>query len=156
MVMELPSLVTLCLSALIKHLSDYRLEHVLDLTKYFQSFSTRSHMLLNGNTLSSLEIYRNQTDYTTKGSLFWTLDRTKTKFGRRLLRKWVGRPLLDKKQLEERIDAVGEMRESRDPKLEKLKELLGKISYDLEKGLIRIYYGKVGGDAALFGGIVAN
>ncbi|TGZ85655.1 mismatch repair MSH3 [Ascodesmis nigricans] len=141
-VTELPTLVTLCLSALIKHLSDYGLEHVLDLTKYFQPFSTRSHMLLNGNTLSSLEIYRNQTDHTSKGSLFWTLDKTKTRFGKRLLRNWVGRPLLDQHQLQERINAVEEMREGGDPKLEKLKELLSKISYDLEKGLIRIYYGK--------------
>ena len=127
---------------MIKHLSDYGLEHVFDLTKYFQSFSGRAHMLLNGNTLSSLEIYRNQTDFTTKGSLFWTLDRTKTKFGRRLLRHWVGRPLLDKHQLELRVAAVEESRREDNPKIEKLKTLLAKTSYDLEKGLIRIYYGK--------------
>jgi len=143
-VLDLSQLVTICLSAMIKHLTDYGLEHVFDLTKYFQSFSGRSHMLLNGNTLSSLEIYRNQTDYTTKGSLFWTLDRTKTKFGRRLLRNWVGRPLLDRYQLEERLKAVEEMAKGDNPKLDSLKELLGKVSYDLEKGLIRIYYGKVG------------
>ena len=143
-VMDLPGLVTVCLSAMITHLTDYGLEHVFDLTKYFQSFSGRSHMLLNGNTLSSLEIYRNQTDYTTKGSLLWTLDRTKTKFGRRLLRNWVGRPLLDRVRLEERVQAVEEMARGGDgPKLEQLKGLLAKISYDLEKGLIRIYYGKV-------------
>lgn len=127
---------------MIKHLTEYGLEHIFDLTKYFQSFSGRSHMLLNGNTLSSLEIYRNQTDYTTKGSLFWTLDRTKTKFGRRLLRHWVGRPLLDKQQLEERVAAVEEARRGDSPKIDMLKALLAKISYDLEKGLIRIYYGK--------------
>ena len=142
-VLDLSQLVTICLSAMIRHLTDYGLEHVFDLTKYFQSFSGRSHMLLNGNTLSSLEIYRNQTDYTTKGSLFWTLDRTKTKFGRRLLRNWVGRPLLDRHQLEERLKAVEEMAKGDNPKLDSLKELLGKVSYDLEKGLIRIYYGKV-------------
>ena len=143
-VMDLPGLVTVCLSAMITHLTDYGLEHVFDLTKYFQSFSGRSHMLLNGNTLSSLEIYRNQTDYTTKGSLLWTLDRTKTKFGRRLLRNWVGRPLLDRQRLEERVQAVEEMvRGGDNPKLELLKLLLAKISYDLERGLIRIYYGKV-------------
>ncbi|CCX06910.1 Similar to DNA mismatch repair protein msh3; acc. no. Q5B6T1 [Pyronema omphalodes CBS 100304] len=141
-VMGLPPLVTTCLSAMITHLTDYGLEHVFDLTKYFQSFSGRSHMLLNGNTLSSLEIYRNQTDFSTKGSLFWTLDRTKTKFGRRLLRNWVGRPLLDRHQLEQRVEAVEEMAHGDNPKLEKLKELISKITYDLEKGLIRIYYGK--------------
>ncbi|KAI5795094.1 muts domain V-domain-containing protein [Geopyxis carbonaria] len=141
-VLDLPRLVKLCLSSMINHLAAYGLEHVFDLTKYFQPFSARSHMLLNGNTLSSLEIYRNATDYTTKGSLFWTLDRTKTKFGRRLLRKWVGRPLLDQAQLEARIAAVEEIRDGSNPKIETLKTLLSRISYDLEKGLIRIYYGK--------------
>jgi DNA mismatch repair protein MSH3 len=93
---QLSEHVTICLSAMITYLSDYGLEHVFDLTKYFQPFSARSYMMLNGNTLSSLEIYQNQTDYTSKGSLFWTMDRTKTRFGQRLLRKWVGRPLIDK------------------------------------------------------------
>ena len=143
-VLKLPEDVTVCLSAMIKHMTEYGLEHVFDLTKYFQSFSARSHMLLNGNTLSSLEIYQNQTDHKVKGSLFWTLDRTRTRFGQRLLRKWVGRPLLDKSKLEERVTAVEELK---DPKkiypVERLKSLLSKVKSDLEKSLIRIYYGKV-------------
>lgn len=142
-VLAFPDLVQICLSAMITHLTSYGLEHVFDLTKYFTPFSARSHMLLNGNTLSSLEIYRNQTDYTTKGSLFWTLDRTKTKMGRRLLRKWVGRPLLHKEKLEERIEAVEEILSGKNGKLDRLRELIGRVGYDLEKGLIRIYYGKV-------------
>jgi DNA mismatch repair protein MSH3 len=143
-VLELPEQVTICLSSMIKHLSEYGLEHVFDLTKYFQSFSARSHMLLNGNTLTSLEIYQNQTDYSSKGSLFWTMDRTRTRFGQRLLRKWVGRPLLDKIQLEERVSAVEELLNSeRHVQVERLKALLGKVKSDLEKSLIRIYYGKV-------------
>ena len=133
----------ICLSAMITHLTEYGLEHVLDLTKYFQSFSARSHMLLNGNTLTSLELYHNQTDHTEKGSLFWTLDRTQTRFGQRLLRKWVGRPLLDKHKLEERIAAVEELKGSdRVVAVDKLRQVLGKIKGDLEKTLIRIYYKK--------------
>ncbi|KAF2795618.1 DNA mismatch repair protein-like protein msh3 [Melanomma pulvis-pyrius CBS 109.77] len=140
---QLSEHVTICLSAMITHLSEYKLEHVFDLTKYFQPFSARSYMLLNGNTLSSLEIYQNQTDYTGKGSLFWTMDRTKTRFGQRLLRKWVGRPLIDKERLEERISAVEELKEGENTiPVDKLKFLLGKIRTDLEKVLIRIYYKK--------------
>lgn len=135
--------VTICLSALITHMTEYGLEHVFDLTKNFQAFSARSHMLLNGNTLSSLEIYQNQTDHTVKGSLFWTMDRTKTRFGQRLLRKWVGRPLLNKTKLEERIDAVEELRSGDNVvATEKLKRLLSQVKTDLEKSLIRIYYHK--------------
>ena len=144
-VLKLPEDVTICLSAMINHMAEYGLEHVFDLTKYFQPFSARSHMLLNGTTLTSLEIYQNQTDHSEKGSLFWTLDRTKTRFGQRLLRKWVGRPLLVKAQLEKRISAVEEVLSSeRTVKIDKIKHLLSQIRSDLEKSLIRIYYGKVG------------
>ena len=144
-VLKLAEGVTICLSAMITHLTDYGLEHVFDLTKYFQSFSARSHMLLNGTSLTSLEIYQNQTDHTERGSLFWTMDRTKTRFGQRLLRKWVGRPLLRKAELEERIAAVEELNDDQPTvKVDKVKHLLSQIRSDLEKSLIRIYYGKVG------------
>lgn len=143
-VLKLAESVTICLSAMITHLTEYGLEHVFDLTKYFQPFSARSHMLLNGTTLASLEIYQNQTDHSEKGSLFWTLDRTQTRFGQRLLRKWVGRPLLDKRKLEERISAVEELRDGKSTiPVDKIKFLVSKVKADLEKSLIRIYYGKV-------------
>ena len=143
-VLKLAEGVTICLSAMITHLTDYGLQHIFDLTKYFQSFSARSHMLLNGTSLTSLEIYQNQTDHTGKGSLFWTLDRTKTRFGQRLLRKWVGRPLLRKAELEERIAAVEELNnDQRTARVDRVKHLLSQIRSDLEKSLIRIYYGKV-------------
>lgn len=134
---------TICLSAMIEHLSEYGLEHVFDLTKYFQSFSARSHMLLNGNTLNSLEVYLNQTDHSERGSLFWTLDRTQTRFGQRLLRKWVGRPLLDRTRLDERVAAVEELKDGEaTTTVDRIKTLLGKTRGDLEKSLIRIYYKK--------------
>ncbi|KAK6002759.1 hypothetical protein QM012_001509 [Aureobasidium pullulans] len=140
---QLSELVTMCLSAMITHLTDYGLEHVFDLTKNFQSFSARSHMLLNGNTLSSLEIYQNQTDYTERGSLFFILNRTQTRFGQRLLRKWVGRPLLDQTQLQTRIGAVEELLDSdRAIPTDRIKNLLAHVRGDLEKSLIRIYYKK--------------
>ncbi|KAL8694171.1 MAG: hypothetical protein Q9218_001114 [Villophora microphyllina] len=142
-VLKLSEDVTICLSAMITHMAEYGLEHVFDLTKYFQSFSARSHMLLNGTTLTSLEIYQNQTDHTERGSLFWTLDRTETRFGRRLLRKWVGRPLLVREELEARIAAVEELKDSQGvARVEKIKSLLSQVKSDLEKSLIRIYYGK--------------
>src|ERR1700737_3954175 len=88
-----PRLTVLALSALITYTIDFGLQNVFT-SKYFQHFSSRAHMLLNGSTISSLEIYRNQTDFSEKGSLLWVLDHTRTKFGRRMLRKWIGRPLL--------------------------------------------------------------
>lgn len=142
-ILNLSENVTICLSAMITHLEEYGLEHVFKLTKYFESFSTRSHMLLSGNTLTSLEIFLNQTDHKEKGSLFWSLDKTQTRFGQRLLRKWVGRPLLDKGQIEERVNAVEELKNGyQTPRVDKIHSLLRNIKCDLERSLIRIYYGK--------------
>lgn len=142
-VLKLPEPVTVCLSAMINHLKDYELEHIFDLTKYFQSFSTRSHMLINGTTLESLEVYRNSTDSTEKGSLFWALDKSRTRFGQRLLRKWVGRPLLNRDELEARLAAVEELLEKQSTApVDQLEKLLTNIRIDLERSLIRIYYGK--------------
>jgi len=142
-VLKLPEQVIICLSAMITHLSEYGLEHIFDLTKYFQSFTTRQHMLINGTTLESLEVYRNATDHSEKGSLLWALDKTRTRFGQRLLRKWIGRPLLNQEQLEERVAAVEELLENQSTmKVDKLTGMLSSIRTDLERSLIRIYYGK--------------
>lgn len=142
-VLKLPEPVTICLSAMMNHLKEYGLEHIFNLTKYIQSFSTRSHMLINGTTLESLEVYRNSTDHSEKGSLFWAVDKTMTRFGQRLLRKWVGRPLLDRGQLEARLEAVEELlnKQSTAP-LDQLTKVLSTTKTDLERSLIRIYYGK--------------
>jgi DNA mismatch repair protein MSH3 len=114
-VADFPKRVVVVLAHAIKHLSAFSIADAFLETKFFSKFSTRAHMLLNGNTLTNLsvsccldcskpvanlacsEIYRNETDYTTKGSLMWILDRTVTKFGARLLKSWVGKPLVDKK-----------------------------------------------------------
>ena len=142
-VLQLPEHEMVCLSALIKHFSAFNLEHVFDLGKSFQCFSVRSLMSLNGTTLSSLEIYQNQTDRTGRGTLFWVLDRTKTRFGQRLLRRWVGRPLLDKVELEIRIAAVEELKDAHsNSNAESLKSLMSAIKIDLEKSLMRICYGR--------------
>lgn len=142
-VLKLPEPVTVCLSAMITHLKEYGLEHIFDLTKYFTSFSTRTHMLVNGTTLESLEVYRNQTDHTEKGSLLWAIDKTNTRFGQRLLRKWIGRPLLDQGKLEERVAAVEELHSQQSTwRVDKIEGLLSSTRMDLERSLIRIYYGK--------------
>jgi DNA mismatch repair protein MSH3 len=100
-------------------------------------------MLINGTTLESLEVYRNATDHGERGSLFWAVDKTLTRFGQRLLRKWVGRPLLDRLHLEDRLAAVQELldKQSTAP-VDQLTKLLTTNKTDLERSLIRIYYGK--------------
>jgi len=100
-------------------------------------------MLLSANTLGNLEIYRNQTDYSVKGSLLWLMDNTKTKMGKRMLRDWIGRPLVTIAMLEERLDAITELKDDNTLTLEKLKGLLKGAMPDLGRGLSRIQYGRV-------------
>ncbi|XP_013390152.1 DNA mismatch repair protein Msh3-like [Lingula anatina] len=76
-----------------------------------------------------------------RGSLFWVLNNTLTKFGDRLLRKWVAQPLLDVSALNDRLDAVTELMTSECVALSRMREELRKLP-DLEKGLCTIYHKK--------------
>ncbi|KAF4615129.1 hypothetical protein D9613_003157 [Agrocybe pediades] len=138
---DLPRRVVIALAHSIKYLSNFGIADAFLETKFFTKFTTRAHMLLAANTLINLEIFRNDTDNTTRGSLIWVLDRTKTKFGARLLRSWVSRPLVDKRVLEERIGAVQEILDSNAETLLTLRGLLKGLP-DLAKGLCRIQYGQ--------------
>ncbi|CDO74876.1 hypothetical protein BN946_scf185004.g26 [Trametes cinnabarina] len=138
---DFSKLVVIALAHAVKYLSTFNIADALRETRFFAKFTERTHMLLNANTLTNLEIYRNETDYSTKGSLIWILDRTSTKFGARLLKSWVGRPLIDPHALRERTEGVEEILGNRSPKLTLLRELLRRLP-DLARGLCRIQYGK--------------
>lgn len=96
-VTDLPKRVVVALAHAIRCLSAFSIADPFLETNFFSHFTTKTHMLLGANTLSNLEIYHNETDWTTHGSLMSILDQTKTRFGARLLRDWVGRPLIDKR-----------------------------------------------------------
>jgi DNA mismatch repair protein MSH3 len=98
-------------------------------------------MLLGANTMNNLEIFQNETDHSRRGSLFEILDQTKTSFGSRLLKNWVSKPLIDKKVLTERIDAIEEIITSEHHHLNTLYSVLRKLP-DLERGLCHIQYGQ--------------
>ncbi|CAE6439755.1 unnamed protein product [Rhizoctonia solani] len=140
-VVDFPKNVVIALAHLMKHLESFQLSEVFLKTEFFMSFMNRSHMLVSGNSLHNLEIFRNQTDFTETGSLVWVLNKTKTKFGSRMLRSWIGRPLVDRKILQERVDAVEEIMETKELKIERLQLLLKGLP-DLVKGLCRIQYKK--------------
>lgn len=94
---DFPKHVVVALAHAIKHLSAFGIADALLETKFFNKFTTKAHMLLAANTLINLEVFRNETDHTIKGSLIEVLNKTQTKFGARLLKSWIGRPLVDKK-----------------------------------------------------------
>ncbi|KAI7897085.1 muts domain V-domain-containing protein [Mucor mucedo] len=139
-IVELPDIIIKTLACLIRYLDEFKLSSILKNTT-FSHFISESHMLLNANTLVNLEIYKNSTNGKEQGSLFSILNHTSTKFGQRLLRRWVGRPLLNVERLNQRIDAVEEIISTELVQKNRLVTLLKKLP-DIEKGLCRIHYGK--------------
>ncbi|KAI9331538.1 muts domain V-domain-containing protein [Zopfochytrium polystomum] len=139
---------SMCLGAMLHYLREFSLEQALFLTKSFESFSSVGHMVLSGNTLTQLEIFqsdlRDAAGSAGKGSLFWVLDHTITRFGGRLLRKWIRRPLVKVSALNERVNALEELIEcikNQNQTVMKLTSLLTQLP-DLEKGLARIHYAR--------------
>ncbi len=71
-----------------------------------RSYSTSGFMTLDAATRRNLELTETIREGSKRGSLLDVLDRTVTPMGGRLLRTWIGQPLLDRAQLERRLDAV--------------------------------------------------
>jgi len=140
-ILGLPEKVIIATAGLLHHLQAFSLEGIFQRPKYFTPFAQRGSMLLNANTLANLEIFRNQTDYKVTGSLFSILDHTKTAFGQRMLRRWVSKPLLQMAPLQERVEAVDQILNSKSYLLGKMRGLMKGLP-DLERGLARIHYGK--------------
>ncbi|MFC1860443.1 DNA mismatch repair protein MutS [Chloroflexota bacterium] len=70
------------------------------------TYSTGSFMALDVNTQNNLELFRSGSSRTVSGSLLSIIDLTQTAMGGRLLKRWLGQPLLDITELARRQDAI--------------------------------------------------
>jgi DNA mismatch repair protein MutS len=64
------------------------------------------HLILDEASLRNLEVFRTSRDGQRRGSLLWAVDRTQTSMGARLLRAWLGAPLLDIPAITARQDGI--------------------------------------------------
>jgi DNA mismatch repair protein MutS len=78
------------------------LEQLTRLTTY----STESFMTLDAQTRRNLELFQSSRLGTVSGSLLSVIDLTKTPMGGRLLKRWLGQPLLDLAELKKRQDTI--------------------------------------------------
>ncbi|WP_407354969.1 DNA mismatch repair protein MutS [Methanolobus sp. WCC5] len=78
------------------------LSQVQSLNTYFDS----QFMVLDAITLRNLEIIRNVRGEGNDSSLMGVLDETKTPMGKRLLQKWLLKPLISVDAINDRLDAV--------------------------------------------------
>ena len=106
-------------------------------------YSGEQYMKLNLTTRRNLELLETMRSKEKRGSLLWVLDRTRTPMGKRLIRSWVERPLLNPAKISRRLNAVEEL--TKDSILrDTLSEQLTGI-HDLERLMSRIVYGSANG-----------
>jgi DNA mismatch repair protein MutS len=70
------------------------------------TYSAESYMALDVQTQRNLEIFQASRTGAVQGSLLSVIDLTRTAAGGRLLKRWLGQPLLDIKELNRRLDAI--------------------------------------------------
>ena len=126
------------INALIGYLNETQmtsLEHINTITIYNLS----KYMSLDVNARRNLEITEKMRDKSKKGTLLWVLDKTSTSMGGRLLRRWLNDPLLDVKEIQERLNAVKELKDNLMIRGD-IEETLKKV-YDIERLAGKMTYG---------------
>lgn len=106
------------------------------------TYSTTGFMTLDPATRRNLELTATIRDGSKRGSLLDVLDRTVTPMGARLLRTWIGQPLLDLDRLEARLDAVEALHTSGTARAA-VRVALRQVA-DLERLVNRLLVGRVG------------
>jgi len=100
------------------------------------TYSTNSFMALDVNTQKNLELFQRSHSGATSGSLLSIIDLTKTAIGGRLLKRWLGQPLLDITELVKRQDAIGWFYDNSLARKQTI-SLLGEVA-DLERLINRV------------------
>ena len=101
-------------------------------------YAAEKYMLIDSSSRRNLELVETLREKQKRGSLLWVLDKTKTAMGARTLRSYVEQPLIDRDEIEQRLEALEELNKNgmlRD----EIREYLGPV-YDLERLIIRISY----------------
>ena len=130
------------INALLKYLEDTQ-KTSLDHINTIKIYNTTRYMALDINARRNLELTEKMRDKSKKGTLLWVLDKTSTSMGGRLLRRWINDPLIDRAEINERLDAVEELKDSiilRGDVIEALKKV-----YDIERLAGKISYGNANG-----------
>ena len=123
--------------ALMLYLQDTQKTSLAHFTHLYPYLTSR-YMLLDSSTRRNLELTETLREKQKRGSLLWVLDKTKTAMGARTMRQFATQPLIDKDEIEKRLDSVealsknaitrDEIREYLNP-IYDLERLLGKVSY---------------------------
>jgi DNA mismatch repair protein MutS len=103
---------------------------------HLSTYTTSDFMALDAQTQRNLEIFQGARSGTAEGSLLGVIDLTRTAMGGRLLKRWLGQPLLDAPALKQRQNAIGWLAENALAR-NKIVAMLGQMA-DLERLINRI------------------
>ncbi|MCB7521179.1 DNA mismatch repair protein MutS [[Clostridium] hylemonae] len=123
--------------ALLAYLTETQKTDLTHLSK-LTGYAAGKYMMLDSSTRRNLELCETLREKQKRGSLLWVLDKTKTAMGARTLRKYIEQPLIDKEEIERRLDAVEEFKEGAIAR-EEIREYLSPV-YDLERLVCKITY----------------
>ncbi len=128
---------TIAAGALLKYLYETQKNNLGNMTS-LQLYSSGKYMIIDSSTRRNLELVETMREKQKRGSLLWVLDKTKTAMGARMLRSYVEQPLIEKEEIERRLDAVEALKENAMTR-EEIREYLTPV-YDLERLIGRVTY----------------
>ncbi len=102
-------------------------------------FLVREFMVLDSACQRNLELVKNLYDGSSRGTLLEVLDHTVTSLGGRKLREWLLNPLMSAVEIEKRLGAVAEFKDSHKLRAD-IRNNLGSV-YDLERLISRVSLG---------------
>ncbi len=123
--------------ALLKYLYETQKTSLAHMS-HIQPYSTNKFMIIDSSTRRNLELCETLREKQKRGSLLWVLDKTRTAMGARMLRSFIEQPLIDREEIEDRLDALEELNAHMITR-EELREYLNPI-YDLERLIGRVVY----------------
>lgn len=127
------------LGAIIDYLRDTQKRDDIETPSEIEFYDGNDFMALDVSARKNLELTKSMMSGDKKHSLLWVIDKTKTAMGKRMIRAWLERPLVNPTKIVKRQNAVAELYDN-DILRDDVRQALGSIN-DMERLMSRIAYG---------------
>lgn len=128
----------LCTGEVLKFIKETQKRTLNNINK-ISLYNISDFMIVDSTTRRNLELTATIRDKKKTGSLLGVLDKTMTSMGGRLIKKWINQPLINKRQIDRRLDSIEELIKNF-ILLQAIRNCIDGI-YDLERILSRVSYG---------------
>ncbi len=127
----------IAVGATVKYLKNTQKNDLSNITD-INFYSENQYVKIDYSTKRNLEVTQNMRDGKKYGTVLWALDKTKTSMGKRLLRSWLEKPLINVAHITKRHVAVSELYNN-SILLSDLTDAVSGI-FDIERLITRIAY----------------